>query len=173
MKRITLIFTGLISAIIFTSALISCGDDDDDKAPIPVDTTAYVEIEYDVDLSRTWYDYFDIEVTYTDVTGQIITTPLTRDWEYTKRVQLESAPKTLTMTVTAKPKSNDTAPVATQSVTFERDCSMSVEGYDARGNKTSLQYEYEAPMIFTLQGDALTTMLSRTQELFNDVYTFK
>lgn len=64
-----------------------------------------VNVEYSMELSQTWFDYFDIDVTYYDEKGQPNTLRVTEKWNYSFSVKPKNAPHNYVFTVVATPKS--------------------------------------------------------------------
>lgn len=64
-----------------------------------------VNVEYSMDLSQTWFDYFDIDVTYYDEKGKPNTLRVTEKWSYGFSVKPKEAPRNYVFTVVATPKS--------------------------------------------------------------------
>lgn len=65
-----------------------------------------VNVEYSMDLSQTWFDFFDITVTYYDEKGQEQSLTVTEKWEYSFSVKPANAPNNYVFTVVATPKKN-------------------------------------------------------------------
>ncbi len=127
-------------------SLTACGSDEPEPDPQPKVTT--VKTDFSVSLSEAWFDYFDIEVTYT--AGALPTTELlTTDWDYVANYKAAEAPATFVCTVIAKPKANMPAidPDATYLLTVDiqasvlglKDDGTSDADYGYRGNNSSSQ----------------------------------
>lgn len=63
-----------------------------------------VNVEYSMDLSQTWFDFYDITVTYYDEKGKEQSLNVTEKWEYSFSVKPDKAPKNYVFTVLASPK---------------------------------------------------------------------
>ena len=63
-----------------------------------------VNVEYSMDLSQTWFDFYDITVTYYDDKGKEHSLPVTEKWDYSFSVKPDKAPKNYVFTVVATPK---------------------------------------------------------------------
>lgn len=63
-----------------------------------------VNVEYSMDLSQTWFDFYDITITYYDEKGQEKSLTVTEKWEYSFSVKPANAPKNYVFTVVATPK---------------------------------------------------------------------
>ena len=71
-KSLLLAIMAVCSTVLFSA----CGDDDKKDEPYnPNDKSTYV-LEYEVELSPAYLDYFDVEVSYTDISGQTVTLPM-------------------------------------------------------------------------------------------------
>ncbi|MDE5870350.1 MAG: hypothetical protein K2H22_00170 [Muribaculaceae bacterium] len=63
-----------------------------------------VNVEYSMDLSQTWFEFYDITVTYYDENGKEHSQTVTEKWEYGFSVKPNKAPKNYVFTVVATPK---------------------------------------------------------------------
>lgn len=98
-----------VFAMMFAFTLTSCGDDDGpDPDPQPVSTES-IELYYSLDLDQTWWDFFDIEVTYTTADGKVVTTTPERNWNYVASAKYDEAPATCKFMVRATPKASQPA----------------------------------------------------------------
>lgn len=86
-------------SIVAAFAMTSCGEEDHD----PLDVKS-VNAEYSLELSESWYEFYDIDVTYYDQTGKKNTLRVTENWNYGFSVKPKDAPKNYVFTVVATPK---------------------------------------------------------------------
>lgn len=103
-----------IAVIVISMATLvgfaSC-DKDDNSDPLAIKS---INVEYTLDLNQTWFDYFDIAVTYFDDKGKQNTLTVTEKWSYKFSVSPKVAPKNYLYTVVATPKNNLPEIVGTQ-----------------------------------------------------------
>lgn len=85
----------------------SCGDDNDEPSvdPQPV-LPAKIAIGYSLELGDGWWDFFDIEVTYTTATGAIETKTIQKGWTYVGKVNYQDALTEYSFTAKATPKAD-------------------------------------------------------------------
>lgn len=117
--------------VVFTS----CGDDNDD--PDQPDNTVKVEtvsVNYNFDFAEAWYEYFDIEVTYTSA-GGVKTETLTMDKIDSFTLAYDEMPTDIVCKVIATAKTGADAPVVEEGKTYDlsADVSAVVTGKDAKG----------------------------------------
>lgn len=94
-----------MTAVIIAFSLSSCGDDKDAPNPEPEPVLpAYVAVAYSLDLGDGWWDFFDIEVSYTTATGETETKTIHKGWAYVGKVKYNDALSAYTFTATATPK---------------------------------------------------------------------
>lgn len=84
--------------------LTSCFGDDDDDNPDDPSAIKTIIIDYHVDLSQTYYDFYDVDVTYLDEKGQPQTVRITETWEYHREIKQANAPKNYALNVVLNPK---------------------------------------------------------------------
>lgn len=73
-----------LAALTLASAasLISCGGNDKKDEPVvPAPTYSEIVVTYSLSLSEAYYDFWDIQVTYTGMGGITHTEEVTLDWE--------------------------------------------------------------------------------------------
>lgn len=167
MEQINIRFMGFLAALVcltFMPVVFSCNDDDSND--LSIGQTDVVEIDYEIELSRSWYQYFDILVTYTDANGNIKSETVTADKDIKFRVNYDSAPQSFQFTVSYTPKSVAPTVIDGQSVMFKQECSMEVDGYTRDNRPTSLKYEHEDNDQYSLTPAELRDRLPKSDALF-------
>lgn len=91
----------MLSIFAATFAVTSCGEGDND----PLDVKS-VNVEYSIELSTTWYEFYDIDVTYYDKAGKNNTIRVTENWNYSFSVKPKDAPSAYVFVVVATPKTD-------------------------------------------------------------------
>ena len=99
MKTSIKIMAMMLSIIAVAFGTASCGENDND----PLDVKS-VNVEYSLELGQTWYDFYDIDVTYYDQAGKENTLRVTEKWSYGFSVKPNVAPRNYRFTVVATPK---------------------------------------------------------------------
>ena len=89
----------MLSIVAAAFAMTSCGEEDHD----PLDVKS-VNAEYSLELSQTWYEFFDIDVTYCDQAGKKNTIRVNEKWNYSFSVKPKDAPQNYVFIVVATPK---------------------------------------------------------------------
>lgn len=96
-----------VAGAIMGLTFISCGNDNDEPTPDPKpDSPAKIAIGYSLDLGDGWWDYFDIEVTYTMAAGITETKTIQKGWAYLGKVNYKDAVTEYIFTASATPKAN-------------------------------------------------------------------
>lgn len=103
----------IMLGMVMSFSLVSCGDDEpeDKDGTVTPDTPAAVDTDfiqgcYHVTLSDDYYKFYDVELTYVDVDGNQVSTPLTSNVDlWGTKVAYASANKNVSMKVVATVKS--------------------------------------------------------------------
>lgn len=96
-----------MAVVIMGLSFVSCGDDNDEPTPDPTPVLpAKIAIGYSLDLGDGWWDFFEIEATYTTAAGTTETKTIHKGWAYVGEVDYKDAVTEYTFTATATPKAN-------------------------------------------------------------------
>lgn len=98
--------TGMLFALVAIAAGFSSCSKVDEWTADPNDVKSINAI-YSVELSQTWYDYYDVMVTYYDEKAQPQTLQIYSRWDYSISLPPKKAPRNFVLTVTATPKENN------------------------------------------------------------------
>ncbi len=104
------IFTMLMLAMslaLMGVSFVACGDDNDEPDPNPNPVPAHaakIGIGYSLELGDGWWDFFDIEVTYTTAAGETETKTISKGWVYAASVDYDDAVSQYSFDATATPK---------------------------------------------------------------------
>lgn len=100
-----------LMACVMALSVTSCGDENDENEPgLPATKYSEIAVNYSLELASGYFELWDVEVTYTDKDGEIVTENITGNWEKTYRYSDEKeVPGEYTFNAVAKPKN----PVAT------------------------------------------------------------
>lgn len=107
------IFSQLLCSLLFIATVLTftaCGTDDEptpDPTPDPSPVLpAKIAIAYSLELGDGWWDFFDIEVSYTTAEGANETKTIHKGWTYVGKVDYNDAVSEYTFTAKATPKDN-------------------------------------------------------------------
>ncbi len=165
---LTILYVAMIAGCV---SLTACGDDEPEPDPQPTNQVTTVKTDFSVSLSEAWFDYFDIEVTYT-AAALPTTQTLTTNWDYVANYKAAEAPATFVCTVIAKPKANMPAidPDATYLLSVDIQASVlglkndgtSDADYGYRGSNSSSQ---------TLNASGMERYIASEHHLLDFTYT--
>lgn len=167
----------LLQAFIFLFTMLatgiysSCGDDKvvgDEVDPTEIKS---VNVDYQVSLSQTWYDYYTVEITYSDVNGVEHTETITSDWTYQATTGAEKAPKTYLCSVVARPKSPSPSVESGKVYSFSKDVSFEVEAIcDDGGVSVDLGYSSSTSNTLSIAADKMAGFLSSERSIYDFSY---
>ncbi len=158
--KILAILLGFVLCFSFTG----CGDDEPDDPTGSTDN--YTRVTYGMELSNTWYQYFDINITFTDVRGNSNTYTATANWTYDEFVKTAEAGTTFNIKVEATPKAGLTFS-DNESYRFSAACYMRVYTTTATGTMTSKLYDNSTSPAHNYGGSGLTS----AHTIYTDTYT--
>jgi hypothetical protein len=169
LQKILAILLGLMLCISLPSCSRDEGyEEDEGEVVAPI---AYLRARYSVQLAQAWYDYYDIEMSYTDLTGAQNTRTITKDTAFDEQVEISLATNTLSFYVVAKPKAN--APEVSDSTAYSISHSCKMTVIKLTGSETSLLHEKEAKSSASTGGDVFRNQLSKTHTIINTSYTIE
>ena len=96
--------TAIVGFLGACGMMSSCDKVDDILETHDPNDVKSVNVEYSMDLSQTWFDFYDITVTYYDEKGKEQSLTVTEKWEYSFSVKPDKAPKNYVFSVVATPK---------------------------------------------------------------------
>jgi len=163
-----------IFAIALSFTLTSCRDNDDDDPEVDdPQATLKVEITYSVNLAETWYEFYNVEITYTDSIGNSETEIIGADYEKSMTLFMNEAPNTVAFKVIAKPK--DTPPEVEDGKVYSLDHSANLRVVTMTEDGKEVVALFSEPTNATLKsgGDAFRQALQKERQLYNRSYTIK
>ncbi len=159
-----------VVAISLSFTLTSCedknGPNDEPKEEVNI------RVIYSVELSDTWYQFCDIEMTYTSPSGNPKTETITMDRVEKMTLPISMIPDKVSLTVKAKPKAKQPDVVAGKSYSLER-------SFDLRVLRLKKEGEEDDEIIHflpqsdksALGGDAFKKYIQQERTLYNHSYT--
>ncbi|MGI5975209.1 MAG: hypothetical protein ACOX7E_05640 [Paludibacter sp.] len=176
MKKNSRFFLVLMAIFAITPAAIltSCKDNDDDD-PVVDDSqvTLKVKITYSVDLADTWYEFYNVEITYTGSDGNSETKIIQENQEESMTLFKNEAPDTVAFKVIAKPK--DTPPEVEDGKVYSLDHSANLSVVTMTEDGKEVTALFSEPTNATLKsgGDAFRQALQKERQLYNRSYSIK
>ena len=112
-------------AVCTAMSLAACGDNDDPDDPTQV---ANYTVEYDVELSQAYIDFFDVEVSYTDKDGKTVARPMgAREFQVIESFKGDKLLDSYDLTVKITAKKALPAIDANRSYRFEKEYEIDLE----------------------------------------------
>ena len=162
-----------IFAIALSAILTSCRDNDDDLVDDDPQATLKVKITYSVDLADTWYEFYNVEITYTGSGGNSETKIIQENQDESMTLPMNGAPDTVAFKVIAKPK--DTPPEVEDGKVYLLDHSANLRVVTMTEDGKEVVALFSEPTNATLKsgGDAFRQALQQERQLYNRSYTIK
>ncbi len=130
-KKMSAMLTAL--AVVFAICLTSCGDDNDEPEPAPGAThPAKIGVAYSLELGDAWWDFFDIEVSYTTPDGQLQTRTVHKGWVYAASTKYEIAAREFKFSAKATPKASQ--PQIDPNATYNLNHAYTFTAYGLKNN---------------------------------------
>lgn len=142
----------MMLCIIMTAfGMVSCGETEDND-PLAIKS---INVEYNLNLSQNWFDFYDVVVTYLDENGQSKSLTVTEKWNFGFSMSPNNAPRNYAFSVVATPKKdhpeiNDAQYILSQEIDADFFC-----------------YRYDGTVFKELSSDLCAQKLTS-----NDVLTF-
>lgn len=162
MQKLITRIASMLAVLAITLGTSSCEKIDDLTAD-PKDIKS-INAVYTADLSQTWFDYFDIMVTYYDEAGQPQTLQIFERWSYSISLPPKKAPHNYAFTVTASPKENHPGLENVTPITFSRDIKAEFFAYRYDG---SIVKELASQLCAYTLSDTQTYTYTRDSEFKN------
>ena len=170
MKKFILSTALLLIAILGTVSVCSCSNSDDDSdSTTPTNKRSYYQVIYNVQLSATYYQFFDIEMKYTNKNGDEATITLTENKKYSLEMEYKNKPSQLTCKITAKPKSNASTIEEGKNYIMEKNCSAQDYVYfqDKTVDKTYGGKFYNNPSSTTIPAANMSDYIQKEHLIFS------
>lgn len=147
--------SGILMVFAISFLFSSCGDDKEKEEPDDPTQTSQVVVNYILNLSRDYYDLWNIEVAYTDANGEEKVILIDNEWEmayrYTSNMQVpeefvfrvKGLPKTPAPTVDPSKVYNLTKTHQFQAVKISGDNSETIVGGDNAAGSSSMHVKGE------------------------------
>lgn len=164
-----------VFAMMFAFTLTSCGDDDPEPEPKPEPSApTRIGVNYKLELADTWWDFYNIEVTYTTVEGQEVTTTVTKGWEYSASAKFDEAATNYHFKATAVPKEHLPNLDITIVYSLDRAYHFTACTLNDKDEQVSLLLTDGFSSTFSMYGSQFAAFLQREKEnLGNASWTIK
>jgi hypothetical protein len=161
----------IILGMIMTMPLTSCGEDNDEPDTPTAETNTYTRVHYVIRMAQTWYDYYDVEVTYTDVEGVSHTETINQDSQYDETVPTSKAGKKFDIDIVAKPKAEIPSINDTVTYSISKNCTMSVYRYaDSSKTDPTVLYNNTSSNSKSVIGAELRLRVTTNRDVYSDTY---
>lgn len=174
MKK-TILFKALALIVAMTASvsLVSCGDDDKNDDDIPVDPAAFkaVSVNYSVDASDDFFEFYDIRAEYGLAPGPGTSEEfLIPGWSFSGAYERATVafPITVFCKVVAVPKAATPTIDPEKVYNFRADYSMAVNGLRNDNQTTVLVYRSSSHPSVTMKGEKVSTYLDRGEIVVTD-----
>lgn len=124
-------------------------------------TDSMQTVKYEVSFSKDVYDFFDVELVYTDAIGKNVVKNVTDDIQLT--VKQESTIDSTVMRITAKPKNNIPNIDNTRLYKYDVNCSMIVNV----GNNKAKNYVSNSSI--SIKGDKWKNFVAKERVVMSEV----
>lgn len=162
------------TALSMCVSLSSCSDDDnDDNGQDGKDDITSVFIDYTVNLGNDFYDFYDIDVSYVILGGEVRTERISTDWSFTSDLNGVIPFGLYSLKVTAKPKASHPEIDPSKVYRFDTDIHFTVFGRKADGSVAGTKHTKDLVSDLGCPGSRLEQYLNRGErELFNHSYQY-
>lgn len=157
-------------------SFVSCGDDNDEPTPNPDPTPSHpakIGIAYSLELGDGWWDFFDIEVTYTAADGQTEIKTISKGWVYAGSVNYEDAVSEYSFTATATPKANLPEIDTNANYNFDKKADSYAFELNEKGEQTGILVSKNSASSLTISGAHLSDYLGTHTNLGAGTITVK
>jgi hypothetical protein len=161
-----------IIAILLPVTLTSCQDDDD---PAVDDRQAAVNIKvtYSIDLAGSWYEFYNVEMTYTSPGGNPKTETAATDQVESMTLPMIEAPDSVALTVIAKPKADHPEVIDGKVYSLDHSANLRVVILTESGKDSIVLFSQPNDAKLSSGGDAFRNALQKERRLYNRSYTIK
>lgn len=160
-------------AVIAAFTFTSCGNDDEDE-PDPVPThSEKIGVVYTLTLADAWWDFFDIEVSYTTIYGKPETKTVTKGWVYAASLPYDQASAEYSFTAKATPKVQQ--PSIDPDATYALDHGYSCTSYalDKNDGVENTLYISSPSSKLSARGEKFTEFAVESHDLAANSWTIK
>lgn len=164
----------VVLAMMVPFVLSSCGDDGKESEIENPNATTSIRVTYSVELTDTWYEFYNVEMTYTQAGGTLTTKTLQMDETFEVNTPVAEAPGEVSLLVVAKPKTDHPEVVDGEKYILSQSISLKVEGLNKEGQMSGeLYYTHPSSSSKTTSGDAFRKALEKEFTLYDYSYEIK
>lgn len=155
------------AAVLMGLSFVSCGDDNDEPDPTPEPSAhpAKIAVGYSLELGDGWWDFFDIEVTYTKATGGSETKTIQKGWIYVDKADYKDAATEYTFTAKATPKATLPEINPDAQYNFDKNAKSVVFGLNAKEEQTEILASKSNATTMSIAGSNLNKWLAEHTNL--------
>lgn len=161
-----------IFAIALSVSFTSCKDDNDSIDDL--EDSSNIKVTYSVDLADTWYQFFNVEMTYTNPGGMTETEIIDMDQENSMTLPFSMIPNRVIMKVIARPKTNHPEVVDGIAYPMGHSLNLQVVKLKEDGNGVDeILFSAISNTSYNLGGDSFIKALEQEHILYDKSYTIK
>lgn len=162
-----LTFVLLLAPVVFLTA---CIEEKCDTDPLTNGTIETIAFQFDVTLSQTWYDFYDVEVSYIRLDGTTITEGISEDFHYGTSFPADSLPEYCRFEVWAEPKAVQPDIRADSIYKLDHNILLNVSGTSSCGISSIITTQSSIATLSTT-GDKLSNYVTGGRSLFSYAYS--
>ncbi len=164
----------IMLGMLMSVSLVACGDDDDEPDEPDAPKTS-LQVICKVDLAQAWYDYFDVEATYTGLDGVTHTETITANKVlYNETVESSKVKASaVSLTVVAKVRNPLPEVPADQIFALDNTCEMDVYKYtEGESSASILDIQGGVPEKSSINSENMIKRVAKEKTFCNYSYTF-
>lgn len=155
-------FMTLVAALAMSISLTACGDDNDEPENPSEPVVESVTATYSAKLSEAYFEFYDVNVIYTDEDGKRMTRTINSGGEFNSIIPAAKLPEKIQFAVQINAKKPTPSINESAIYTFKDNISLTVRVKYSDG--TTGQYNQGTPGTMTIGGDNLAAYLAKHQE---------
>jgi hypothetical protein len=151
------------------TCLTACSSSDD--APDASTKGESIHAYYSVDLAQSWYDLYDVTVTYTDVKGVQQSLTISQNYTYDEYADADCASSTFSLSVVATPKSQTPAIDDNATYSFDKNCMVKIDKINNADNTVQTLHTIGNSTTLSAPGSAIEGHTSKSHTIFFTSYS--
>ncbi|MDE6577980.1 MAG: hypothetical protein K2J82_08080 [Muribaculaceae bacterium] len=169
-KRLFSMMMLSLAVMLMGISFVACGDDKDEPNPNPPAPShpEKIAIAYNLELGDGWWDFFDIEATYTAADGKIVTEKIVntslKGWAKVEIVKYEDIVSEYIFNVKATPKADMPQIDTNATYNFDKKAESFAYALDAAEKPESIIATTSSNSSLTIAGSNVEKYLSSSHE---------